>query len=138
MKKVLLFLVPILLLIVVITFIYFDDGKQVENFDLGYKIDEESQKMEKTKEPLDLEKKILVSVDYQYPKDMNNEELVMRKLIVKKSKTEEIVFEKHWEEDNITSGYSFSLDITKLNKGTYKIQLYKNNKLVKEKTYEFS
>lgn len=110
----------------------------MEDVNLGYAVDFESQSMEEFEGPLDLEKEILVEVNYQYPKDNKNAENVSRKLVVRSKENKEVVFEKKWEEDAETTGYDFPLDTTKFTKGKYNVELYKNNKLIKEKTFEFN
>lgn len=136
-KKILFLSISFLVLIAVLVFVYFDDGKQLEDVKLGYQIDFESQSMEESEEPLDLKKDILVEVNYQYPKENDMVEKISRKLVMKNKKNNEVVYEKQWEEDAETTGYDFPLDTTKFTSGLYNVELYKNSKLVKEKTIEF-
>ncbi|WP_216775343.1 hypothetical protein [Metabacillus halosaccharovorans] len=104
---------------------------------MGYEIDFETQSMEEAKEPLDLRKNILVEVNYLYPGEEDQIEKISRKLLVKTKGENKVVLEKQWKQDDETTGYDFPLDTTKFTNGFYTFQLYKNNKLVKEKTFEF-
>ncbi|UPM53484.1 hypothetical protein [Gottfriedia acidiceleris] len=92
--------------------------------------------MEKYDGVLDLNKNIWVSVNYQYPREGEDEKIVPRKLVIK-NKKDLVLFQKNWTEEKETSGYSFTLDSTRLYKGQFKIELYKNNKLTKKKNYKF-
>ncbi|MEH7453089.1 hypothetical protein [Gottfriedia acidiceleris] len=86
--------------------------------------------MEKYEGPLDLNKIIWVSVDYQ-DTNLGKVNKNIRELVIKNDENE-VLFQKIWTEEQ-ESGTSFSLDRTRLYKGQFKVGLYKNDKVIKKK-----
>ncbi|MFF3021112.1 hypothetical protein ACFVRR_00410 [Gottfriedia sp. NPDC057948] len=91
--------------------------------------------MEKYDGPLDLNKIIWVSVDYQNTQ-LGEGNKNIRELVIKNDKNA-VLFQKIWTEEQETSGISFTLDRTRLYNGQFKVELYKNDKIIKQKNYNF-
>ncbi|PGM56425.1 hypothetical protein [Bacillus sp. AFS053548] len=91
--------------------------------------------MEKYEGPLDLNKIIWVSVDYQ-DTNLGKVNKNIRELVIKNDKNQ-VLFQKLWTEEQDTSGTSLSVDRTRLYKGQFKVELYTNDKVIKKRNYNF-
>ncbi|WP_061860136.1 hypothetical protein [Priestia megaterium] len=140
MSKCKRFLVLFIVLIPIAFFFFVlkDDGEITrDNIEIGYKTNDESQRIIDPQNKVDRNKEIIVSTHF---KDNSEKEKQNKKFVLKLANIRDksnVLMEETIPNDEATSGYEFKISPGKLSAGKYQFSLYRDNNLSIRKVFTF-
>lgn len=134
------FLILFVLLISISLFFFAlkEDGEiKRDNIEIGYKTNDESQKIIDSRNKVDRNKEIIVSTHFKANsgKEKQNKRFVLNLANIEDKSN--VLMKETIPNDEGTSGYEFKISPGKLSAGKYKISLYRDNNLSVEKVFTF-
>jgi len=119
-------------------FIMKDDGEiKRDNIEIGYKTNDESQRIIDPQSKVDRNKEVIVSLHFKNNsgKEKQSEMFVLKVANIKDKS--DVLIEETIPNDEATSGYEFNISSGKLPAGKYQFSLYRDNSISVKKVFTF-
>jgi len=119
-------------------FIMKDDGEiKRDNIEIGYKTNDESQRIIDPQSKVDRNKEVIVSLHFKNESEKEKQNKMFLLKVANTKDESNVLIEESIPNDEATSGYEFKISPGKLSAGKYQFSLYRDNNISVKKVFTF-